>query len=48
MLNQKLLDMKHLPTIPTRRWTVLLSSEQQKTYANAIRQGYFSTYDGYR
>ena len=37
-----------LPTIPTRRWTVLLSSEQQKTYANAIRQGYFATYDGYR
>lgn len=34
--------------LPSRRWTVLLTTEQQKTYANAIRQGYFATYDGYR
>ena len=34
--------------LPSRRWTVLLTSEQQKTYASAIRQGYFAAYDGYR
>lgn len=27
---------------------VLLTPEQQKTYANAIRKGYFAAYDGYR
>ena len=34
--------------LTTRRWQQLLTTEQQDKYANAIRQGYFSNYDGYR
>ena len=33
--------------LKTRRWQEMLTPEQQEKYANAIRQGYFATYDGY-
>ena len=33
-------------TFKTRRWEKLLTYEQKQKYANAIRQGYFSTYGG--
>lgn len=33
--------------LTTRKWRELLTSEQQKKYSSAIRQGYFATYDGY-
>lgn len=29
-----------------KKWQTLLNPEQQEKYANAIRQGYFDTYDG--
>lgn len=31
----------------SRRWERMLTPEQQAKYANAIRQGYFATYNGY-
>ena len=31
----------------TRRWEELLTPEQKEKYSNAIRKGYFATYDGY-
>lgn len=34
--------------LSTRRWQQLLTPQQQEKYANAIRQGYFATYDGLR
>lgn len=33
--------------LKSRRWESLLTPEQKEKYANAIRQGYFATYDGY-
>lgn len=34
--------------LKSRRWQDLLTPEQQARYANAIRQGFFASYDGYR
>ena len=33
--------------LTTRRWQQLLTTDQQDKYANAIRHGYFATYDGF-
>ena len=46
VINQLKNEFMSIQTLKTRQWETLLTYEQKEKYANAIRQGYFSTYEG--